>query len=158
MISDIKAAHHAQILRLNQDFVHWLAPMDQAELTYVLQRAAYARQINDAAGVLLGYAHDADYPDHGNLNWLKTQLDNFFYLDRIIIDGAAHGQGLGRRLYADVEDFARQRGHKWLACEVNTVPDNAGSHRFHLQAGFRNIGEQAFSDEKAVRYYAKALN
>lgn len=158
MIGDITAAHHAQILKMNTEFVHWLSPMDQAELTYVLDRAAYARQINDAAGILIGYAHDVDYPDHWNIGWLKSRLGNFFYIDRIIIDRAAQGQGLGQRLYADVERFARARGHQWLACEVNTVPDNPGSHGFHQSGGFKPLGEQVFSGLKAVRYYAKALN
>jgi len=158
MIAEITSAHHAQILRINTEFVHWLSPMDQAELTYVLDRAAYARQINEAAGILIGYAHDVDYPEHWNIGWLKSRLGNFFYIDRIIIDAGAQGQGLGQRLYADVERFARSRGHQWLACEVNTVPDNLGSHSFHKACGFKPLGEQVFSKVKAVRYYAKALN
>ena len=162
MIADITPAHHAQILRINTEFVHWLAPMDQAELTYVLARAAYARQIDDGAGgfggVLIGYAHDTDYPDHWNIDWLKMRIEDFFYIDRIIIDGAAQGQGLGQRLYADITQFARARGHKWLACEVNIIPDNPASHNFHQKLGFKPIGEQSFSEIKAVRYYAKALN
>ena len=162
MISDITPAHHAQILKMNLEFVHWLSPMDKTELAYVLARAAYARQINAGvnviSGVLLGYAHDADYPDHENMTWLKVRLEDFFYIDRIIIDASEQGQGLGQRLYADVERFARARGHKWLACEVNTVPDNPGSHSFHRKSGFDPLGEQVFSDVKAVRYYAKPLN
>ena len=158
MIGDITAAHHAQILKMNTEFVHWLSPMDQVELSYVLARANYARQVNEGVGVLIGYAHDVDYPEHWNLDWLKCRLDDFFYIDRIIIDRAAQGQGLGQRLYADVERFARARGHQWLACEVNTVPDNPGSHSFHQSVGFNPLGEQVFSDIKAVRYYAKALN
>jgi len=132
--------------------------MDAAELSYVLARAAYARQIKDGAGVLIGYAHDADYPDHWNMNWLRARLENFFYIDRIIIDDEAQGQGLGQQLYRDIERFAAARGYKWLACEVNISPNNPRSHRFHKGAGFEAIGEQVFSDVKAVRYYAKALN
>ncbi len=158
MIAEITPNHHAQILHMNTEFVHWLAPMDQAQLNNVLARAAYARQINDGAGVLIGYPHDTDYPDHENMNWLRARLQDFFYIDRIIIDRAAHGQGLGQRLYADIEAFARARGHKWLACEVNILPDNPDSHSFHQSFDFKPLGEQVFSDAKAVQYYAKALN
>jgi len=158
MIAEITPAHHAHILKMNTEFVHWLSPLDQTELTYVLARAAYARQVNEGAGILIGYAHDVDYPNHWNLDWLKSRIENFFYIDRIIIDRTVQGQGLGQGLYADVERFARSRRHKWLACEVNTVPDNPGSHNFHRRAGFKPLGEQVFSDVKAVRYYAKALN
>ena len=158
MIAEIGPEHHAKLLSMNAEFVHWLSPLDQDELSYVLERAAYARQADNGAGVLIGYAHDVDYPGHWNLKWLKGHLENFFYIDRIIIDRAAQGRGLGRRLYADVEKFARARGYEWLACEVNTVPNNPGSHAFHLKEGFHSLGEQAFPDtDKAVRYYAKAL-
>ena len=158
MIGNITAEHHAKFLRMNEEFVYWLSPLDQEELSYVLARADYARQIDEAAGVLVGYAYDVDYPDHWNIDWLKVRLKNFFYIDRIIIDRAAQGQGLGRKLYADVEKFARSRGYGFLACEVNTVPNNPSSHTFHLSEGFKALGEQNFPDKnKAVRYFAKAL-
>ena len=140
MIAEIKPEHYAQILRINAHFVHWLSPMDEAELTYVLSVAAYKRQIDGAKGVLIGYAHDADYPDHKNLLWLNNHVQDFFYIDRVIIDAAAGRQGYGRLLYDDVERFARERGYKALVCEVNTVPDNPGSHKFHIASGFEAIG------------------
>lgn len=158
MITDITSEHHAQILRMNTEFVYWLSPLNQEDLTYILERADYARQIQDASGVLIGYAHDVNYPDHWNMNWLRVKLENFFYIDRIIIDRAAQGQGLGQQLYVDIEDYARAGGYDWLACEVNTVPDNPTSHRFHTEAGFHSLGKQSFPEkDKAVRYYAKAL-
>ena len=156
-IAEIFPAHHAQILKLNRDFVHWLSPLDEMGLDYILSHAEYARKIDGGVGILIGYAHDVDYPKHANLRWLKTRINNFFYIDRIIIDLSAHGTGLGQLLYADIEDFARSRGHDFLACEVNIIPNNPSSHRFHLKAGFEALGEQVFTDEKAVRYYAKAL-
>lgn len=159
MIRDIKLEHHKKILKLNAEFVHWLSPMDQEGLSQLLTRADYARQADDAAGVLIGYAHDVDYPNHWNIEWLQVRLEDFFYIDRVIIDSAAQGRGLGRRLYADVTRYACSLGYSWLACEVNTVPDNPGSHAFHLSEGFNPLGEQVFFDKgKAVRYYAKALN
>ena len=106
----------------------------------------------------MGYARDTNWPDHKNLTWLRARLDDFFYIDRIIIDGRAQGQGLGQTLYQDIEDFARQLGHKYLACEVNTIPDNPGSHRFHEAFGFKALGVEDYpAYGKAVRYYAKAL-
>ena len=158
IITDISPEHYGTVLRLNAEFVQWTAPMDAAALDLIMGHADYARQINDGAGILIGYAHDTHYPDHKNLIWLRQHLSNFFYIDRIIIGTAAQGQKLGRKLYDDIADFARARGHSHLACEVNTVPDNPGSHRFHLRFGFEPIGERDFPDDnKSVRYYAKAL-
>lgn len=159
MIGDITAAHHVDILRMNAEFVHWLAPLEQDELEVLLRRSSYARQIDDGRGILIGYAHDVDYPDHRNLLWLKQRLETFFYIDRIIIDKAAQGQGYGAKLYADIERFARVRGYDWLACEVNTLPDNPGSHMFHVRSGFQPLGDEAYPEiGKALRYYAKPIN
>ena len=158
MISSIEPRHHAGLLAMNREFVHWLSPMDEAELQRVLKIAHYARQIDDGAGVLIGYGHDAAYPDHQNMDWLRQRFDDFFYIDRIIVAAAAQGRGHARALYADIEGFARDRGHRFLCCEVNTRPDNPGSHRFHETLGFEAIGERICADQdKAVRYYAKAL-
>jgi len=159
MIEDIAPRHHEALLRMNADFVHWLSPLNMQGLSYILERADYARQIAEGQGFLIGYAHDVDYPDHWNLTWLLAHLENFFYIDRVIIDEKAQGQGLGRSLYADVESHARARGYDWLACEVNTQPNNPASHAFHLREGFKILGEQNFpTRDKAVRYYTKALN
>jgi len=159
MIREILDDHHAGILRMNAEFVHWLSPLDQTGLRNLLNRAEYARQIGDGKGVLIGYAHDVDDPAHKNLRWLKARIGNFFYIDRVIIDSAAQGQGWGLKLYADIEAYARKKGYDWLACEVNTRPDNPGSHKFHMRLGFRTLGDETYPDiDKALRYYAKALN
>ena len=159
MISAIEPKHFEKILKLNTEFVHWLSPLDEAGLLYLLDKASYTRQIDNGAGVLIGYAHDTDYPDHKNLRWLNARLKNFFYIDRIIIDAAVHGQGYGQRLYKDLETYARERGYDWVACEVNTLPDNPDSHAFHLKRGFEPLGDEAYPEiDKALRYYAKPLN
>ena len=162
MIGPITSSHHAAILKMNADFVHWLAPLNQAGLDRMLERAAYGRQIDNGQGVLVGYADTVDYPDHENLNWLRGRYTSFFYIDRVIIAKEAHGRGYGQRLYDDVECFAREQGYTYLTCEVNTQPDNPGSHRFHLARGFEAAGTQSYPSNangfsKAVKYYAKAL-
>jgi len=66
MIGPILNSHHAKILRINQDFVHWLSPLDEGALTDLLSLASYKKQIHEADGVLIGYAHNVNY-DHKNL-------------------------------------------------------------------------------------------
>jgi len=159
MIDNIRPEHYDQILRINTHFVHWLTPLDTDELDYILSIASYQRQIDGAKGVLIGYPHDANYPDHKNLTWLNDHAEDFFYIDRVIIDPAVLRKGYGRLLYEDVENYARQSGYKALACEVYTKPDNSGSHEFHLASGFESLGEEYYpAFDKAVRYYKKPLS
>lgn len=142
---------------MNEEFVHWLSPLDEDELTHLLDLAHYKKQIHEAEGVLIGYAHDVNY-DHKNLKWLRTRFEKFYYIDRIIINAAAQGKGLGQKLYADFEAEARRHGLPRLVCEVNTKPNNPGSHKFHEQLGFRAIGDADYPGFKAaVRYYEKPL-
>lgn len=159
MIGTIAPKQYEQILRINKEFVHWLFPMDRDDLKHLLSIATYARQINDGQAILIAYPHDVDYPDHWNLNWLRQNFDSFFYIDRVIVDATAQGQGLGTLLYQDVESFACEKGYTYLCCEVYTQPDNPASHKFHLARGFSPCGDQAHATGgKIVRYYAKRLS
>ena len=157
MIGEITAEHHAEILKNNARFVHWLSPLEEAELAALLGLATYTRQIDGGAGALIGYAHDVDY-DHKNLAWLRPRFDKFYYIDRVIIAEDAQGKSYGRRLYEDFEDEARKRGLPRLVCEVNTKPDNPGSHRFHERMGFKALADVDYPEyDAALRYYEKPL-
>ncbi|WP_409433346.1 GNAT family N-acetyltransferase [Litorimonas sp. RW-G-Af-16] len=137
--------------------MHWLSPLDDDGLDILLGHCSYQKQIDNASGVLLGYGHDVDY-DHKNLQWLRPRFDRFYYIDRIIIDIAAHGKGLASQLYADFEQEARARDLPRLVCEVNTKPNNSRSHAFHLRQGFEAIGDVDYPDAGAtLRYYEKRL-
>lgn len=156
-IGPILKSHHARILRMNAEFVHWLAPLDEEGLTDLLALAHYTKQIGEGDGVLIGYAHDVDY-DHKNLQWLRARYEQFYYIDRVIIAAEAHGRGYGRKLYADFEAEARRRGLPRLVCEVNTKPNNPGSHKFHESLGFTALADVDYPDYDAtLRYYEKRL-
>ena len=157
MIGPILDSQHAKILRMNQEFVHWLSLLDENGLTELLNLAHYKKQIHDATGVLIGYVHDVDY-DHKNLKWLRAKFNSFYYIDRIILDSAAQGKGYGKQLYADFEAEARQKNLPRLVCEVNTKPNNPGSHKFHERLGFRVIGDVDYpAYDASLRYYEKPL-
>jgi len=157
MIGPVLQSHRAKILRMNTEFVHWLSPLDEDELTDLLALAHYKKQIHDADGVLIGYAHNVDY-DHKNLKWLRARFKTFYYIDRIILAAAAQGKGYGRQLYADFESEARRLGLPRLVCEVNTKPNNPGSHKFHERLGFTALADVDYPEyDAAIRYYEKPL-
>lgn len=138
--------------------MHWLSPLDADRLDWLLSIATYKRQIDNAQAVLFGYAHDADYPDHKNMTWLSKHVENYFYIDRIIVDPSAQGKGYAKSLYQDIENFAREAGYAHMACEVNTKPDNPKSHKFHLAMGYESIGEENYPNYNAIlRYYIKKI-
>ena len=157
MIGPILKSHRAKILRMNEEFVHWLSPLDEDGLTDLLDLAHYKKQIHEADGVLIGYAHDVNY-DHKNLKWLRARFDQFYYIDRIILGAAAQGQGYGKQLYADFEAEARRLNLPRLVCEVNTKPNNPGSHQFHEKLGFNALADVDYPKfDATLRYYEKPL-
>ncbi|MEL7232104.1 MAG: GNAT family N-acetyltransferase [Pseudomonadota bacterium] len=155
MIDDINPEHHAEILRLNETFVHWLSPLDEAGLIALLGHASYARQVAGGQAFLIGYDGNSTYR-HKNVDWLSARFESYAYVDRIVVDPSLAGQSVARQLYADFERWAGAQGLGWIGCEVNTVPDHPASHAFHVRLGFRPLDDVRYGD-KAVRYYAKPL-
>ena len=157
MIGYVKSGHLPTILANNEQFVHWLAPLDIKGLEKLISEARYVRQIGDGAGVLIGFTSDSAKQSE-NLSWLRKAFDNFVYIDRVIIGETAQGKGYGRMLYDDFEAFARENNYVRMVCEVNTIPNNPVSHKFHTALGFKPCGEMDMDmGKKRVRYYEKLL-
>lgn len=99
--------------------------------------------------------------DSANLRWIEayyaTAGAEVIYVDRIAVAQSARGQGIGEALYrAAFERYAPQ-AHK-ICCEVNSLPPNPGSLRFHKRLGFHQIGARSYAEgEKAVIYLERPL-
>ncbi len=125
--------------------VSTLAPERTAKL---IGEAGYARLLLSEAGAplgaLLAFWPQADY-DSPNFLWFKARYDNFLYIDRVMVAVEARGRGVGAALYADLFAFAKEQaegGQGRVTCEVNRLPPNPGSLRFHESLGFTAVGEQ----------------
>ena len=101
-------------------------------------------------------AGTAEY-DSANLRWCEANCDDFIYVDRIAIAEHARGRRIGEALYRKVfQAFAGK--HRQITCEVNKLPPNPRSQRFHERLGFQVIGERSYDEgRKAVLYYARML-
>lgn len=107
----------------------------------VADRGGDDEGIGGIAGFLVALDPDTDY-DSPNFLWFRERHESFLYIDRIVVDAAARGLGLGTLFYRDLEREARERGVPRLTCEVNLRPPNAGSLRFHERFGFERVGRQ----------------
>lgn len=98
--------------------------------------------------------------DSENLRWFERyqigRTETLIYVDRIALATTARGRRLGEALYtAAFEAFAETDK---IGCEVNTLPDNPGSHRFHQRLGFKQVGTRSYdNDQKSVAYYTRDL-
>jgi len=96
------------------------------------------------------------YPS-GNLRWFEARGGNLNYVDRIAVSAEARGQCVGEALYEAA--FAACSGrYDSLGCEVNRLPPNPGSLRFHKRLGFVEVGSRAYKPgEMEVIYLERAL-
>ncbi len=143
LVRDAGAADFARILRLNEESVHFLSPMDRDRLQSLHAMAAYHRVLADARGqaiaFLLALREGCAY-DSPNYGWFARRLPRFLYIDRVVIAAQSQGRRLGRVLYDDLLAHAHANGVETVTCEFDTDPPNEPSRRFHASYGFRQIG------------------
>lgn len=141
-----------------------VGPVSQDELDAILAEGTCFVSVDAGAepdGFILLVAPGADYHSP-NFRWFEERLlsgtaPDFIYVDRIAIAASAQGEGLGAALYETAFDAFRGKTGA-ITCEVNTLPPNPGSIRFHERLGFKPVGEQVFTPgKKAVVYLERAL-
>ena len=160
MIRPATAADFPAILALNAALVHFLSPLDEARLRLLHAQAAYHRVVeidSSIAAFLLAFREGAAY-DSPNYRWFAQHYNEFLYIDRVVVDPAQQGRGLGARLYDDLFAYAQVAGVATVTCEFDLDPPNPGSQKFHARFGFREVGTQwVAGGKKQVSLQARAL-
>ncbi|WP_296278910.1 GNAT family N-acetyltransferase [Pseudoxanthomonas sp.] len=144
LIRDATEADYDAIVALNVAEVRHTSAMDVDRLRHLASLSDCLRVATldgRVVAFLLAMRAGADYRND-NFGWFAGRYPDFLYVDRIVVDAAAQGHGLGSRLYADLFAFARERGIPRVTCEFNVVPPNEPSRLFHARHGFVEAGRQ----------------
>jgi predicted GNAT superfamily acetyltransferase len=144
VLRDATDADFARILALNDAEVAQTSAMDPDRLCALHSLAACHRVAvvdGTVAGFLLAMRDDAPYAND-NFGWFAGRMSGFVYVDRIVVDAAFSGRGIGGALYRDLFAWARARGIGRVTCEYNLQPPNPASRAFHDRFGFCEIGQQ----------------
>lgn len=153
----IESADVSAILRLNEADEIFLAPLDARGLRALLEQAFHlGLRDNGRDAFLIALDEKASYGSP-NFGWFKERFARFAYVDRLVVAPHARGRGIGRSLYEELFDVARQAGHDLVACEVNVDPPNPTSDAFHAALGFEEIGRAVVYVSKTVRYLIRRL-
>ena len=134
------------ILRINEENVSVLSPMDEAGLRRfdaMSECFLMAEANGERAGFLIALREGCEAYESENYRWFSRHYPQFLYIDRIVIDAPFRGQGIGRSLYEQVFARARDTAVPFVTAEVDTVPYNAESLAFHGAVGFREVGTQS---------------
>lgn len=100
------------ILRVNEENVAVLSPMDEARLRKLDEGAlrTFVVEVDGmpaAFAIVMGDGFDAY--DSQNYRWFAQRYPRFVYVDRIAIDAPYRGRGVGRAIYDAVFDLARNQ-------------------------------------------------
>jgi uncharacterized protein len=147
----------ASVLRLNEEVVWALSPLDAEALARHRDQAAYTLVcvVNaEVAAFTIAYAPGAAY---GSVNyaWHSARFDDFIYLDRIAVDPSFRRRGIAGAIYDVVETEAAS--HRRMVCEVNSQPPNLDSLSFHRSRGYREVGHLVQPDGHEVVLLEKPL-
>lgn len=148
LVRDATDADFERIVELNAAVVRETSAMDAARLRH-LHALAFLHRVaiidGRTVGFLLAMRDGAAYVND-NFGWFAARHPRFVYVDRVVVDPAAAGQGVGRRLYDDLFAHAREHGIDIAACEYNLEPPNPASKAFHDRFGFVEVGRQHVAD------------
>lgn len=144
-IRKIEKEDYPFVLRVNEENVEVLSPMDENRLELLSSNAELALIAfvdDEAAGFLLGLREGLGFYDSENYIWFSRNYPEFLYIDRVVIDEPFRGIGLGRLFYQAVFNRAKETGVGHVTAEIDTIPYNEASLSFHQVMGFKEVGEQ----------------
>ena len=130
---------HADVLALNEQEVHLLAPMDEARLAELhgwAHRFDVIEVDGDFGGFVIVMESGTTY-DGDHYAFFSQTYQEFLYLDRVVLAAPARGRGVGHAVYDELEADARRLGRMTL--EVNVDPPNPPSLAFHARRGYVEV-------------------
>jgi predicted GNAT superfamily acetyltransferase len=156
----IQPADLATLLAMNNAAVPNVNQLDQDELAELVGFAEVAEAVlvdDVTKGFVLGLRPGTGYASR-HYRWFTDRYDDFLYVDRIVVGAGSRSAGLGTALYGVVLNHARQAAVPRVTCEVNLVPPNPGSLRFHRGLGFSEVCRRHYdNDEKMVTMLVRAV-
>lgn len=154
LASDIDAA-----LELNNLNAPAVGEIDRTTLEFLIEHSLYSFAIGTDTlhAFCITFAPGAPYTSV-NYQWFSKEYSDFVYLDRIVVSETMRNNSLGAKLYMAVEQrMLKDRCAPILTCEVNLIPPNTGSIRFHNRIGFREVGQQDSKPGLTVSMLAKKI-
>jgi len=158
---DINKADLDWLTALNNACIPGVNEMTPDGLWDIAEKAAYAKILWDDLGegpeplgaltvLAPGVTHWSTY-----YAWVGERYDDFHYVDRIIVSEKARGRKIGELMYRDLFRLVAGKTAR-VVCEVNSIPPNPGSMRFHERLGFQPI-DRVGDAVKEVQFYEYSL-
>jgi len=143
---------YEQILRLNEESVHFLSPLSKEKLEHLHRQSELLTVVEVDGAVeafVLALREGKDY-DSVNYTWFARNYDKFLYIDRVVVSLRQQSSGLGKLLYEEVFKHADATGVPAVTAEIDIEPPNPVSLKFHERFGFQEVGRQPVAGGKKI--------
>jgi predicted GNAT superfamily acetyltransferase len=157
MIREFVESDLSSIWRINQENVPAVGESSELELEAIAQMSALALVVEcegEVAGFCFVLPPATEY-DSPNYQYFCDRYEDFIYLDRVAFAAQYQGRGFGAALYREVE---RRTSAGAFTLEVNVLPPNERSMRFHLREGFIEVDQLETRPGKIVSLMVKKLS
>ena len=136
---------------INEEGLPGTGQVSPAELVALLDLASFAVGAFEDDSMLGFVICLPPQTTYGSLNyaWFNQRYDAFLYVDRIAVAANQRDRGVGSALYERVVACANEHAVP-VAAEVNRLPPNPGSMRFHHRFNFVEVGTLDHGPDKSV--------
>ena len=145
--------HNDFIINLNRKNMPAVGRLDEKSFNKFLEYSDYFKLVkydNQFIGFMIGVLPDRPY-NSVNYKWFEKKYKSFIYIDRIVISFRYQNKGFGTIFYDDLKNCFKD-SHDSMTCEVNIIPKNDISMKFHKKYGFKEVGQQRTENGKKLVY------
>ena len=145
MLREARKEDMGFVLELNRVNVEVLSPMDEKKFGYfmdVSEMFMVEETDGDPSAFIIALREGIDDYTSENYIWFSDNYEHFLYVDRIVIDEKYRGRSIGRAIYEEVFSRAKATDIPVVTAEVDIIPYNEPSLRFHEEMGFKEVGQQ----------------
>ena len=143
--------HKDFIIKLNSKNMPAVGRLDEKSFKRFLEYSDYFKLLkydNQFIGFMIGLLPNRSY-NSVNYKWFEKKYDSFIYIDRIVISFKYQNKGFGTFFYDDLKSCFRE-SYDSMTCEVNIIPKNDISMKFHKKYGFKEVGQQRTENGKKL--------
>lgn len=130
------------IINLNSENMPAVGGLDEKSYVRLLDYSDYFKLIkynNQFIGFIIALLPGRPY-ESVNYKWFEKKYKSFIYIDRIVISPNYQNQGFGSLFYDDLKNDFKDDCDS-MACEINIIPKNDISMKFHKKYGFKEVGQ-----------------
>ena len=146
-----ESIHKDFIINLNKENMPAVGALDEKSYDRFLKYSDYFKLVkydNQFIGFMIGLLPNRPY-DSVNYKWFEKKYKSFIYIDRIVISYKYQNKGFGTLFYDDLKDYFKD-SYSSMTCEVNIIPKNYISMKFHKKYGFKEVGRQRTENSKKL--------